>query len=60
MQSFIFTLLVTILLTSQAYSQSEITQPEEKRAAATIGILQGGGALIGVDLEVLATRRLGI
>lgn len=39
---------------------NQISQPEEKRAAATIGILQGGGALVGVDPEVLATGRFGI
>lgn len=60
MRLFTLTLLVTILLTSHAHSQAEISQPEEKRAAATFGILQGGGALIGVDLEVLATNRFGI
>ncbi len=60
MRSLTFSLVVTILLASYAHSQTEISQPEEKRAAATIGILQGGGALVGVDLEVLATKRFGI
>lgn len=60
MRSLILPLLLTTLFASRAYSQTETAPPEEKRVAATFGILQGGGALVGVDLEVLATNRFGI
>ncbi len=32
----------------------------ENRTAITLGIFQGGGSLVGADLEVLLTPRLGI
>ncbi len=32
----------------------------EKKRALTLGILQGGGSLIGIDLELLLTRKIGI
>lgn len=35
-------------------------QTKDSRASITIGILQGGGSLVGADLEFLATDRLGI
>lgn len=31
-----------------------------QRAVGTLGILQGGGSLVGIDIEVLATSRLGL
>lgn len=34
--------------------------PGAERIAITLGFLQGGGALIGGDLEVLATDRIGL
>ena len=32
----------------------------EERSALTVGVLKGGGSLIGADLEVLLTERMGI
>lgn len=61
MRSLFLTFAIATFVASYGQSQNEIThQPEGKRAAATFGILQGGGALVGVDLEVLVTNRLGI
>jgi hypothetical protein len=36
------------------------TAPADKRAAITVGFLQGGGSLIGVDFEYLVAPRLGL
>lgn len=60
MKSFVNLLVFFAFSATYSYSQIEILQPEEKRASATFGILQGVGALVGVDLELLATDRFGI
>jgi len=41
-----------------AAQQSAPTNP--KRVAITVGFLQGGGSLIGADLEFLVTPKLGL
>lgn len=52
-------LLVLLSLSiSQVFSQDPID--EQKRLCATFGILQGGGSLIGADLEVLVSKRFGL
>jgi len=43
---------------SQENSQEYFDQ--QKRLCATIGILQGGGSIIGADLEVLVSKRVGL
>ncbi len=39
---------------------SQESYGREKIAALTVGVLQGGGSLIGADLEILAGDRLGL
>ena len=53
-----FLLLLLTLCFTRVYSQEAVEQ--EKKLCATFGILQGGGSLIGADLEVLAFNRVGI
>lgn len=43
---------------ADAAQQSAPVNP--KRAAITVGFLQGGGSLIGADLEFLVTPKLGL
>lgn len=46
---------------AQYYEENyEEEQEINEKAALTIGILQGGGSLIGADLEVLLTQRVGL
>jgi hypothetical protein len=53
-------LIIMICISTNLFSQSEyINEQIEKRNSITIGILQGGGSLIGADLEFLLTDRLG-
>ncbi|MGB3780244.1 MAG: hypothetical protein WA960_17910, partial [Tunicatimonas sp.] len=64
MQRSLLILLFSLLFTG-GYAQyyEENYQEEEKtseKAALTIGILQGGGSLIGADLEVLLTQQVGL
>lgn len=44
------------LVTTQVNGQ---TKAEEPRQSITVGVLQGGGSLIGADLEFLLTDQLG-
>ncbi len=64
MQRPLLTLFFSLLLTgSYAQYYEENYQEEEEtseKAALTIGILQGGGSLIGADLEVLLTQQVGL
>ena len=41
-------------------SLSTLAQTPSERLAVTFGILQGGGSLVGVDAEFLATDRVGL
>jgi hypothetical protein len=54
-------ILILICLTSNLFSQ---TEPEmelvEERNSITIGILQGGGSLVGADIEFLLTDQFGL
>ncbi len=61
----LFTIFFTLLFTSgyaQYYEENYEDQlvEEPDRAALTVGILQGGGSLIGADLEVLLTKQIGV
>ena len=51
----------TALLMSQDLSEgtSGVTL-SDKRAAVTVGLLQGGGSLVGVDLEYLVAPKIGL
>jgi len=40
-------------------SQSDNSRESDKRSSLTIGILQGGGSLFGVDFELLLSKRIG-
>ena len=40
----------------QDYSENEVS----KRNAVTVGVLQGGGALVGADVEFLVSDRIGL
>lgn len=42
------------------YSQSSDTDSFEKTNIATVGILQGGGSLIGMDMEFRVTNKFGL
>jgi hypothetical protein len=53
----LFLLLLLTLSLSQAFAQE--LADRQKKLCATFGILQGGGSLIGADLEVLAFDRVG-
>ena len=55
-------LLLTIALTFPLYYgySQPVDDPATERVALTIGILQGGGSLVGADLEALITSRLGL
>jgi hypothetical protein len=57
MKTILTVLLILFSLGLQAQSEEMV---REERMALTVGILQGGGSLVGADLEVMATDRLGI
>jgi len=46
-------------LTINLFSQTDQVDEIEKRNSITIGIFQGGGSLIGADLEFLITKQFG-
>jgi hypothetical protein len=52
--------MTMICISTNLFSQTEqVNQQIEKRNSITIGILQGGGSLLGADLEFLLTDRFG-
>lgn len=53
-------LLLCILIAISLYSFSVSPSGKSENTIITIGILQGGGSLIGVDVEQRATDRIGI
>lgn len=53
--------MILICISTNLFSQEEqVSEQPEKRNSITIGILQGGGSLIGADMEFLLTDRLGV
>lgn len=59
----LFLILTPGVLSAQISSEElmRMLEPEEQAiGAGTVGFLQGGGSLIGIDLEVLATDHIGI
>jgi len=53
--------MILICISTNLFSQEEkVSEQPEKRNSITIGILQGGGSLIGADIEFLLTNRFGI
>lgn len=56
-------ILILILLGISSLSHAQVTeiiQEPEKKTAITLGLLQGGGSLVGADLEFLLVDKLGI
>lgn len=53
-------ILSTVGISAQETVAPVMAAPVDKRAAVTVGFLQGGGSLIGVDFEYLAAPRLGL
>ena len=46
-------------LSMHIFAQYDLIKQIEKRNCFTVGVLQGGGALIGVDFEFLLTKQFG-
>jgi len=58
MKQLFFIILICSSVT--LFSQTEqVNDPLEKRKSVTLGILQGGGSLVGIDLEFLLTKHFG-
>ncbi len=53
-------LITSVTLMAQFAEGAAQAAPADKRAAVTIGFLQGGGSLIGVDFEYLVAPRVGL
>lgn len=56
---FCFSLGITPLFAQEYYKEVEEVEKEEK-VSITVGILQGGGSLVGADLEFLLNRYVGV
>ncbi|MFW5850793.1 MAG: hypothetical protein ACOCWB_01065 [Bacteroidota bacterium] len=53
-------IMILICISANLFSQEEqVSELTEKRNSITIGILQGGGSIIGADMEFLLTDRFG-
>lgn len=53
-------ILFLILSATTLFAQTrQSNEAPEKRSSITVGILQGGGSLLGADLEFLLTNRFG-
>lgn len=53
-------IMILICISTNLFSQEEqVIEQLEKRCSLTIGILQGGGSLIGADIELLLTKQFG-
>ncbi len=60
MKSLLLIFYCLLLATPPLFAQdAELAEPEPK-AALTVGVLQGGGSLIGADIEFLLGNRIGI
>lgn len=54
-------IMILICISINLFSQEEqVSEQPEKRNSITIGILQGGGSLIGTDMEFLLTDLFGV
>lgn len=54
-------ILIMICISASLFSQTDpVIEPTEKKHSITLGLLQGGGSLIGADLEFLLTQRFGV
>lgn len=48
-----------VLAFCNVFAQAE-NEGNNDRITVTVGLLQGGGSLVGADLEVMATQRIGL
>lgn len=54
-------IIILICISANLFSQVEqVSEYAEKRSSITIGILQGGGSMVGADVEFLLTDRFGL
>lgn len=56
----VLSFLIVSLFSMPLFAQENSQQSPDERIAISIGILQGGGSLVGADLEVMATDHLGL
>ena len=56
---FCLTLCMVPVFAQDYYENSEQVIEEEEKVCVTVGILQGGGSLIGADLEFMPTKYVG-
>jgi hypothetical protein len=55
-----FLILILISISASLFSQNEQkAEPVEKRNSITVGFLQGGGSLVGADIEFLLSDKVG-
>lgn len=61
MKKFYVLIISLFCITASVFSQTaETTLQDAKRASISVGFLQGGGSLVGADLEYLVTSRFGV
>jgi hypothetical protein len=54
---YVYIIFALISINTKAFSQNEKVETE-RTAAVTIGLLQGGGSLLGIDIEKMLYKRL--
>jgi len=54
---YLLALILVLFLSAHVFSQKEDVYVTEKRAAITLGVLQGGGSLVGFDFEALIGQK---
>lgn len=53
-------LLTLVIVCGSAFAQSLPSGKGEHKQAITIGLLQGGGSLVGIDYEILISNNIGL
>jgi hypothetical protein len=53
-------LFVALQVAAQGTTNSDTLQVKEPKVAVTLGVLQGGGGLLGVDFEFMVSPRVGL
>ena len=53
-------ILTSLAIVAQVEYTPGVPAPAEKRAAVTVGFLQGGGSFVGADFEYLVAPKLGL
>lgn len=49
--------LISLIIFLPAFSQNHVREEPKEKACMTVGVFQGGGALVGADLELPVTKR---